>query len=246
MLALCGCAGGGTTVTSDGVTEPEGSVTVFATASSAAVFEELIESFDAVAPQVDVRLNAAASSALAAQLAAGAPADVFVSADEATMARVVDDVGVAGEPVVIATNSLQIVVEAGNPLGIDGLADLADPDVVVVLAAPEVPVGRAARAALDAAGVDVEPRSLEASVNGVVSKVALGEADAGIAYVTDVAAAGDTLTGVVIAPEFDVVVRYPIAVLADAPDPVSARAFVEFVQSNDGRAILAAAGFGSP
>src|SRR5690606_34537103 len=121
--------------------------------------------------------------------------------DEANMARVVEGGAIRGEPVVFATNSLQIIVASGNPEGITGLADLARPDLVYVTAAPQVPIGGYAAHVLEDADVAVSPSSLEADVRAVVTKVTSGEADAGIVYATDVAAAADAADGVDIASE---------------------------------------------
>ena len=230
----------------DGGTSGDGELTVFAAASLTAAFTELGEAFEAEDRDVTVTFNFAASSELAAQVLEGAPVDVFASADAASMARLTDADATDGEPVVFATNAAAIVVAPGNPLGITGLADLADDDLVVVACAPEVPCGRYATQVLDLAGVDLTPRSFEENVRAVVSKVVLGEADAGIAYVTDVLAAGEQASGVAIPDEVNVVAEYPIAVVADAAAPGAARRFVEFVRSDPGREILASNGFGTP
>lgn len=250
LAAACGGqgAGGATAVGPAGRADPRpgGPVTVFAAASLTEAFAALGEAFSAANPGASVRFNFASSSALAAQIGQGAPADVFASADEAHMATVVEAVGTIGHPQVFATNRLQVIVAPGNPLGIDELQDLAHPDVVVVAAAPQVPIGRYTAQLLDHAGVSVPFRSYEETVKGVVTKVTLGEADAGVVYRTDVRAAGDRAAGVDIPAELDVVAPYPIAVPADAPNPQGGAAFVEFVGSPAGAAILEAHGFGPP
>jgi len=223
-----------------------GAITVLAAASLTESFTELAAAFEDANPGVSVTLGFAASSELATQINEGAPADVFASADEANMIRVVDGIGTRSEPEVFATSSLQIIVEAGNPMGIASIADLADPDLVFVTAAPEVPIGRYTLDVLTAAGVEVTPRSLESSVSGIVSKVTLGEADAGIVYETDVRAAGERAEGVAIPAEVNVVARYLIAVPAESGDQAAADAFIEFVVSDAGQAILASFGFTSP
>ena len=225
---------------------PTGALRVFAAASLTEAFAALADAFEDEHPDVTVTTNFAASSELATQILEGAPADVYASADETNMARLVDAGETAGEPIVFATNRLQIAVEPGNPLGIAALDDLADADVLFITAAPQVPIGRYAAAVLDAAGVDVTPRSLEGSVRGVVNKVVLGEADAGIVFETDVRAAGDSVTGVDIPDELNVVARYPVAVTGSSTNANTARAFVDFVASDAGRAILAEFGFGAP
>jgi molybdate transport system substrate-binding protein len=207
---------------------------------------EIGDAFMAAHPDASVTVNFGASSALAAQIDQGAPADVFASADEANMARLVDADGVAGEPQVFATNALQIIVEPGNPQDITGVADLARSGLLYVTCAPEVPIGAYAAQVLENAGVDVTPVSFEESVKGIVTKVSLGEADAGIVYRTDVAAAGAAAEGVEIPAAINVAARYPVAVTKEAGNPAGAEAFVAFVLSDDGRRILDRYGFGLP
>jgi molybdate transport system substrate-binding protein len=170
---------------------------------------------------------------------------VFASADLANMAVLTDADLVDGEPEVFTTNVAEIIVEAGNPLGIAGVADLADDDLVVVQCAPEVPCGTYAEQVLANVGVTVTPSSLEQNVKAVATKVILGEADAGLVYRTDVLAAGDDADGVTIPDDVNVVAEYPIALVVDAPDPLGGRAFIDFVLSAAGQAILAGHGFGS-
>ena len=221
-------------------------VTVFAAASLSAAFTELGEAFMAAEPDVDVTFNFAGSSDLVAQITEGAPVDVCASADLANMAKLTDAGLDADEPVVFATNAAEIMVEAGNPKGIVSVAGLADDDLVVVQCAPEVPCGAYAAQVFASAGVSVAPKSFESSVSGVVAKVTLGEADAGIVYRTDVLAAGDRAAGVPIPAEINVVAEYPIAITASASDPLEAARFIEFVLSEAGQAILASYGFGAP
>lgn len=225
----------------DGSAGSDGEVTVFAAASLTDAFAELGEAFGAANPGTDLAFGFASSSDLARQISEGAPADVFVSADLANMAKVVD--AVAAEPVVFATNRAEIVVAPGNPLGVTGVDDLAEQDLVLVVCAPEVPCGRYAQQVFDNAGVPFVADSLEENVRAVLTKVRLGEADAGIVYATDVLAAGDAATGVEIPDDVNVVAEYPIALLSD--DDVAA-AFVRFVQGPDGRSVLARHGFGAP
>ena len=227
----------------------EGGVTVFAAASLTEAFTELGPVFERAHPHTDVTFNFGASSALAQQIQDGAPADVFVSADEANMQKVVD-AAAASDPQAIARNRLAILVEKGNPKQISGLADLAKPDVVLVLCAPEVPCGRFAAAALAKANVSAKPASLEENVKAVVSKVTLGEADAGIVYATDVRSAGARAEGVDIDvdiaddPALEAV--YPIAVTTRAVHPEAAKAWIALVQSDAGQRVLADHGFLAP
>jgi molybdate transport system substrate-binding protein len=168
---------------------------------------------------------------------------VFASADEVNMQKLVDAGAVGGEPVVFARNLLEIIVEPGNPMGITGVADLARDDLAVITCAPEVPCGRYAAEVFEKAGVTVAVRSLEENVKAVVSKVTLGEADAGIVYRTDVTAAGDRADGVPIPEDLNVVATYPVAVTREAPNSAVAEAFVAFVRSPQAQAILASYGF---
>jgi molybdate transport system substrate-binding protein len=220
-----------------------GEVTVFAAASLTEAFDAIQADFTRANPGVTVRYNFAGSQALVGQIQQGAPADVFASADERNMARLVGAALTDGQPQVFAGNALQIVVPKGNPDGVTGLADLARPGLKVVLAAEEVPVGAYSRQALGKAGVTVTPVSQEDSVKAVVTKVGLGEADAGIAYATDVTAAGDRVEGVAIPAGQNVPATYPVAVVKDARNPAAARAFVDYLRSQPGQATLRRFGF---
>ena len=223
-----------------------GEVTVFAAASLTDAFTEVGEAFSVANPEATATFNFAASSALVQQITEGAPADVYASADQPNMQKLVDAGGNATEPVVFATNRLAIVVAPGNPKGIATLADLASPDVALVLCAEQVPCGRFAIEVLTNAGVAATPKSLEENVRAVLTKVELGEADAGIVYVTDVLAAGDQAEGVEIPTEQNALAEYPIAVTTEAGNPDAAAAFVAFVTGPDGQAILEEYGFGQP
>lgn len=216
-------------------------VTVLAASSLTEVFDRIEAAHEAAHADVDIVVSYAGSATLAAQIEAGADADVFASADVANMARVVADELVVGEPVAFARNALTIAVEPGNPLGLRDLADLADDEVVVVLAAPEVPAGAYAEEVLEAAGVVVDVASYEQNVRAVVSKIALGEADAGLVYRTDVSAAGGRVEAVPI--DSAVVATYVIAALDESAD---ATAFLATVLGPAGRTALVDAGFGLP
>mgnify|MGYP001825312684 FL=1 len=221
-------------------------VTVFAAASLSAAFTEIGDVFMAANPGAEVRFNFAGSSDLAAQIGEGAPADVYASADVANMDKLVAAGAAATEPVVFATNAAAIIVESGNPEGITDVGDLADDDLVVVQCALEVPCGAYAAEILANAGVDVTPKSYEANVNAVVTKITVGEADAGIVYRTDVLAADDAADGVVLPDDINVVADYPIVVTETSADPDGAGAFVETVLGAAGRDILERHGFGTP
>jgi molybdate transport system substrate-binding protein len=248
-LVLTGCGGtsddGAAAAPAPSAAELDGTLTVFAAASLTDVFTDLGERFEADHPGLDVQFNFAGSSALATQLTQGAPADVFASANEAQMA-VVTDAGLADDPQVFAANVLQIAVPAGNPAGVTGLADLARQDLTIALCAPQVPCGAAAEDVLAAAGVPAAPDTLEEDVRAALTKVELGEVDAALVYTTDVTAAGDAVEGIDVPEAEQAVNDYPIAVLADAPDPAAAAAFVELVRSEEGQQALADAGFRTP
>jgi molybdate transport system substrate-binding protein len=234
LLAACGGDGGGQAAAAPA------EIKVFAAASLTAAFNHIGEDFTAANPQVKVTFNHAGSQALATQIQQGAPADVFASADTTNMDKVAD---LVSDPAVFTGNELRIIVGKGNPKGVTGLADLAKPDLKVVLAAPEVPAGKYARQVLDAQKVTVEPVSLEDNVKAVVTKVALGEADAGIVYVTDVTAGGDTVEGVTIPGDRNVPATYPIAVVKASTHQAQARAFVDHVRGEQGQQVLKSFGF---
>jgi molybdate transport system substrate-binding protein len=234
--ALAAACGTGATSTGD---EPR-TLNVFAAASLTDAFTQLGEQFSADHAGVEVVCNFAGSNDLVTQLQQGAPADVLATADTSSMDKVA---GLTGTPQAFAANQLVVAVEPGNPKQVAGLADLGRKDLKLVLAAPEVPAGKYAHEALARAGVTVDPVSLEVSVKGVVTKLSLGEADAGIVYVTDVSAAQGKIEGVPIPEDQNVVATYPIAMLEDAALPEDARAFVELVLSSAGQRILAEHGF---
>ena len=221
-------------------------VDVFAAASLTSAFRAIATAFEAAHPGTTVAFNFAGSPTLVQQIREGAPADVFASADEPNMQKLVDAGAIADAPRIFAQNLLQIAVAKGNPHRIARLADLAEPGLVVVLCGETVPCGRYALDAFRKAGVSPPAGSRETDVKAVVTKVALGEADAGIVYVTDVRAAADEIEGVGLAPVHNVAARYPIGVLRDASHAEAARAFVAFVLSDPGTKILGAYGFQHP
>lgn len=242
-LTAAGCGAQGDGAASGRVS---GELVVFAAASLNDAFDALGDAFGDEYPDVEVVANFAGSQTLASQIAQGAPADVFAAANTTQMDVVAAAGGLSAAPEVFTTNRLEIAVEPGNPLGIDGLADLTDPGLQLVLPAEEVPAGSYARQALEAAGVTVTPSSLERDVRAALAKVELGEADAAVVYASDLVVADGRAEGVPIPPRYNVAAAYPIAVLADAPNPATAAAFVDFVLGDQGREILAAHGFSAP
>lgn len=242
--ALSGCAAkGGSAADTSADAAPHGTITVFAAASLKATFTDLARTFEAEHPGTTVTLSFAGSSDLASQLSQGAPADVFASADAATMKKVQDDGLVDGTPTDFASNTLAIAVPPGNPAGVAGMKDLTRPGIKVVTCARQVPCGAATAKAADAAGVSLSPVSEENSVTDVLGKVASGEADAGLVYGTDVKAAGTKVAGIPF-PESEAAVNtYPIAAVANAGNKAAARAFLDLVAGPEGQKVLAAAGF---
>jgi molybdate transport system substrate-binding protein len=245
VLAVAGCGGGSSG--DPGASAPESrTLTVLAAASLTESFDALEEEFENAHPGVDVRISYGGSSDLAQQVVNGAPADVFAAANDSTM-KTVSDAGLAdGSPTVFATNVLQIATAPGNPKGIGSFADLARPDLTVVVCAPPVPCGSAAQRIEQATGVALHPASEEQDVKSVLSRVSTGNADAGLVYVTDVKSAGDSVQGVSFPEADEAVNNYPIAALADAPQPELAREFVGLVTGDAGRKALQDAGFGTP
>ncbi len=223
-----------------------GTITVFAAASLTSAYIEIGDAFTAENPETTVTFNFASSSDLVNQIIEGAPADVFASADQTNMSKLTTAGGNAESPTIFATNSLQIIVEAGNPKKISGVADLTGDDLIYITCAPEVPIGRYAAEVLMSAGVTVTPSSFEENVKSIVTKVSLGEADAGIVYTTDVIAAGDQATGVEIPADINVTATYPIVVTAEAPNANGALTFVDFVRGEQAQRILATYGFAAP
>ncbi|HEX5054406.1 MAG TPA: molybdate ABC transporter substrate-binding protein [Planctomycetota bacterium] len=217
---------------------------VFAAASLTAPFEALARAFERANPGRELALHFAGTPQLVVQLREGAAASVFAAADEVNMQRVTALGTTIGPVRVFARNRLAIVVREGNPRGIAGLADLARAGCKVALCGPDVPAGRYARQSLAKANVVVHSLSDEPSVKSLVTKVRLGELDAGIVYATDVLTAG--VAGVAVAPEHDVVASYPICVLGTGGDRERGEAFVQFVLSPAGQRLLAEHGFLPP
>jgi molybdate transport system substrate-binding protein len=247
LLALAGCGGsGGSTPAGTTTSAMTGTVTVFAAASLTGTFTQIGKDFEAIHPGVMVTFNFAGSSALATQINQGAPADVFASAAPANMKTVTDAGNAVGTPTTFVRNQLVIAVPKGNPKGITGLADLVKPGITVALCAPQVPCGAAAKTALAAAGVRLTPVTLEQDVKSALSKVTLGEVDAALVYRTDVRAASSGVDGVEFPESAQAINSYPIVVLKNASHKMAAFAFVAYVLSDKGMAVLTQAGFQSP
>jgi molybdate transport system substrate-binding protein len=226
-----------------------GEIQVFAATSLTKAFTDIGAAFTKANPNAKATFNFNGSSQLVNSITKqSAPADVFASADETNM-KTLTDAGMNGtDPVVFATNLLTIIVPKGNPKGIKGVEDLANPDLKVVLCdyTAKVPCGLYAKQILDAAKVTVKPVSLEQNVGGVVTKVTSGEADAGIVYVTDVQAVSDKADMVAIPADINVVAKYPIASVKASKNQATDQAFIDFVMSDAGQAILKQHGFSPP
>jgi molybdate transport system substrate-binding protein len=241
LAAACGSTDGGSGTPGGGRT-----VVVFAAASLTETFTALGKTFQTAHPGVTVKFNFGGSSALAQQITQGAPADVFAAASPATMKTVTDARLAAGQPRTFVRNRLEIAVPPDNPGKVAGLKELANPELKVVLCAPQVPCGAAARKALGAAGLTVKPVSEEQDVKAALTKIRLGEADAALVYRTDVKAAGDKVTGIDFPEAASAINDYPIATLAKAPQPELANQFVRLVLSEQGKTALTQAGFEAP
>lgn len=218
-------------------------LTVFAAASLSKTFTALGEDFEEQHEGTTVRFSFGGSADLVEQIRSGAPADVFASADTTTMDELGADVEDRHD---FATNTLEIAVPPGNPAHVTTFADVAKAGVRLVVCAREVPCGAATVAVAENAGVRLRPVSQEQSVTDVLGKVASGEADAGVVYVTDVKGAGDSVEGVPFPESSGVVNTYPIGTVEHTEHAELARQFVDLVLGATGRRTLADAGFGRP
>lgn len=231
-------------------------LTVFAAASLTDAFEEIATAFEAAHPGVDVLFNFAGSSDLAAQLAEGAPADVFASANNRQMTAARDAGRVTTRPVTFVKNRLVLIVPVENPANIAGLRDLANEGVLLVLAAPDVPVRDYTNTMLDRMAADpgygesyreavmANVVSEEQNVRQVAAKVALGEADAGIVYLSDVTPdISEQVMALPIPDSLNTIATYPIAITNDTANPELAQAFVDYVTSEEGQATMEAWNF---
>jgi molybdate transport system substrate-binding protein len=222
-----------------------GTINVFAAASLQEAFTKLGSQFEAAHPGTKVVFNFGPSTGLAEQIGQGAPADVFASASTKTMDQVVSS-GDAANPTNFVSNTMEIAVPPKNPAHINKLADLAKKGVKVALCQADVPCGATALKVFDNAKIKVTPVTQEVDVKSTLSKVTLGEVDAGVVYVTDVRAAGASVTGIEIPANVNASTTYPIAPITASKNKTTAQAFVAYVLSPDGLAALTAAGFSKP
>ena len=252
VLAFCGLLAGCTAV-SDAPVQKNPNITILAASSLTDVFSELGHAFvKAQGGGIDLAFSFAGSSNLAVQLQEGAVADIFASANEAQMMTAVSANRIQPDSIqTFATNQLALIVPAGNPANITSLADLARPEVQLILAAPGVPVRDYSDLVLQTLDADTQSQiyanlvSEGQNVRQIVAQVALGEADAGMVYRTDVASELAENVALIPFPEAqNVVALYPIALVTDAPQPALAQQFIDFTLSAEGQAILAEWGFG--
>ncbi|QPL05872.1 MULTISPECIES: molybdate ABC transporter substrate-binding protein [Actinomyces] len=251
VLAACGSRASDTPATpattaagsSGTVGTVSGEITVFAAASLQKAYEELVQAFTRAHPGTSVSFDFQGSQDLVAALAEGASADVLATASTSTMQDAVDQ-DLVGEHTEFATNVLTLIVPAGNPAGITGLdASLEGADLVTCALA--VPCGEATARLTAELGITLNPVSEEQKVSDVRGKVESGQADAGIVYTTDAAAAGAAVESIAL-PANSVINHYPVAVTSQAANATAAQAFVDFVLSEAGQEILASYGFGAP
>jgi molybdate transport system substrate-binding protein len=224
----------------------EGELLISAAASLTDAFAEVESAFEEENPDVDVVLNLGSSSALREQILEGAPADVFASANTSNMDQIAEAGELSGEAEIFVTNSLVIAVPSGNPAGVYGLEDFAREELLIGLCAEDVPCGDFGRQALENAGVTPSIDTNEPDVRALLTKIEAGELDAGITYVTDVLFSSGRVEGIEIPEEANVVAEYPIATLTGASNLDAAAAWVEFVLSEEGQAILTSYGFTTP
>ncbi len=223
MLTACGVA-------------DDADVTVSAAASLGDAVAEVVAAMEAATPGLAIDLNVGGSSTLVEQVLRGAPVDVLATADAVSMARAADADAVT-DPRPFATNDLVVAWPTDGPTRT--AADLADPALLVGLCAPQVPCGRAARDALDEAGITPAPDTEDGDVRTLLGRLAQGELDVGVVYATDVAAADGAVTGTPLPGGSTTLF---VATTPDAPP--AADDVVAFLRSPAGAAILREHGFG--
>ena len=238
-----GATGAASASASGGAQKATGKVTVLAAASLQKAFEEIEKTVEKDNPGLDVTFDFQGSQDLVASLAGGDSADVLATANNSTMKTAADQ-KLVGNQTEFATNVLTLIVPKGNPKKITGLDSSLD-GANLVICAPEVPCGEATKKLAQAQGITLKPVSEEQKVTDVRGKVESGEADAGIVYTTDAAAAKDKADKIDI-PDGGVVNHYPIAPTAKPENPAGAQAFIEAVTGKTGQEILAKHGFGKP
>ena len=245
-LLLGGCAAHSVQPAAGSITGSiAGSITVFAASSLKGAFATIGAQFEAAHPGVKVIFNFGPSSGLATQIAQGAPADVFAAASAKTMDTVIS-AGEASAASTFAANSMEIATPAHPTRSVTSLADLAGAAIKVAICQQDVPCGAAALTLFSQNRIRVTPVTQELDVKAVLTKVQLGEVDAGIVYVTDVKAAKGAVIGIQIPAADNVTTTYPIAPITNSTNGSTAQAFVDYVLSDAGKNVLRAAGFLSP
>lgn len=217
-----------------------GDLVVFAAASLQDTFTAIGDELMAANPDLKVTFNFGSSGTLSQQLVAGAPADVFASANTKTMT---DAAAVMNDSQLFTHNSLVIVVPKGNPAGVTGLADFTKADLKLALCDESAPCGTAAKSVFDKAGLTAAPDTYGQDVKATLALVTGGEVDAAMVYKTDAIAAGDAVETITFPEAASVINDYPIATTKDTANPDAAQAFVDLVLSADGQKVLTDAGF---
>jgi molybdate transport system substrate-binding protein len=250
-LFLAACGGSTSSTTSTVTTGPAvTTLNVFAAASLKESFNVIAAKYTRAHPNITIKLNFAGSQILEQQIASGAPADVFASADQTNMQKAVD-AGLVGNSQVFVKNRLTVILSAANPGNINSLKDLSRKGVKIDIGAPAVPAGKYSLQVLAkmAQSSNYGPAyenavkanfvSQETDVKAVVNKVQLGEVDAGFVYVTDVTAAVSNKIKMIDIPDnFNVIAQYPMAVTKSSAHSNDARAFVQYILSPEGQAVL--------
>lgn len=241
-LALTGCSTGGSN--QDATDEPgaDQRLTVLAAASLTETFTELARELEAENPGVEVTLAFDSSATLAQQALEGAPADLLATADTRTIESAAD--ALAAAPEVFATNTLVLVVPAGNPAGIESVEDLADATYVACV--ETAPCGASWAALADQQGIEAEPASLEVDVKAVLARVVADEVDAGVVYASDAVAAGDAVETLDLPGAEEQVTSYALGLLEQSSEPALAQDLADLVLGETGRRVLTDAGFGVP
>lgn len=225
---------------------PPTTITVSAAASLTDVFPVIGRAFSTRYPNITVTFNFGGSNALVEQLRAGAPVDVIATASEPTMWKAVN-AGWASTPVLFAKNTMAVALPKGNPARIRSLAGLANASVKVAVCNAAVPCGAATRDLLARNGLTLTPVTKELDVRAVLGKVEADEVDAGIVYVTDIRAAGASISSILIPPARNVTTTYPIATVSASRNWAAANAFVSYVRTSpSAQGILRAWGFAKP
>ena len=245
-LAVCSSAVAAPAAAPAASTGPSGTLTVSAAASLTDVLPVIAKAFEKRFPGVSVKFNFGGSSALVEQVIAGAPVDVLATASESTLWKATN-AGLTGRPLLFAKNTMAIAMPQDNRAGVTGLTDLQKPGVLVGVCAASIPCGSAANQIFAKSFLTVRPVTQELDVRALLGKIQTGEIDAGIVYVTDVKAAGKSISSVPIPRDQNVFTTYPIASINDAPNPAAAAAFVSYVRyTPSAQGILRAYGFAKP